>query len=348
MGVDADPLAASGGGAPGGEAPEGVPSDGQRPVGVGVWIRWAVVAIAAGLLAWAIVRYRGAIADSWSSIGALAFLVSGAAALVALGANALSWRAVVRAVGLRSTRREAARVFFISQAGKYVPGSVWPVVAQVEFARDNGVDRVRALVGSLGAMVVGVVTAGVIGAVGTTVFVPGALAAYWWVLPIAAALAVVLVPSMMRGIVARAMRMRGGGGEAPEIAGRDLAAAILWSAAMWLLLGVHAWILLRQIAPGPSTSWPLATGVMALAWLVGFVVVLAPAGAGAREAAFVFLLGAVATAPQAIGFALASRVLMTLADAVALVIGLALRRSKGPRRRNGPERRTGRGRAART
>jgi len=69
--------------------------------------------------------------------------------------------------------------------------------------------------------------------------------------------------------------------------------------------------------------------------------VLAPAGAGAREAAFVVLLGAVATAPQALGFALASRVLMTLADAVALVIGLALRR------RSVSVRRTGRGRAAR-
>ena len=321
MGVDADRLAASG----------GLPSEGRRPGGARVWVRWAFVAIAAGLLAWAIVRYREAIADSWSSIGALAFLASGAAALVALGANALSWRAVMRAVGLRATRREAASVFFISQAGKYVPGSVWPVVAQAELARDHGVDRVRALVGSLGAMVVGVVTAGVIGSVGTTVFVPGAFAAYWWVLPFAAALAVLLAPPVLRRLVSWALRVRGREGAAPEIAGRDLAVATLWSAVMWLLLGVHAWILLRQVAPGPSVSWPLATGAFALAWLVGFLVVFAPAGAGGREVAFVVLLGAVATAPQALGFALASRVLMTLADAVALIVGLALapRRARG-------------------
>ena len=323
MGVDAGPLAPGGG-----EAPSGTFPDGLRGGGARLWIRWLFVAIAAGLLAWAIVRYRGAIADSWSAIGAPAFLASGAAALLALGANALSWRAVMRAVGLRSTRREAAAVFFISQAGKYVPGSVWPVVAQAELARDHGVDRVRAVVGSLGAMVVGVVTAGVIGAVGTTAFVPGAFEAYWWVLPIAAALAVLLVPAGLRRIVAWALRVRGRGAAAPEIAGRDLAAAILWSAGMWLLLGLHAWILLRQIAPGPSSSWPLATGVFALAWLVGFLVVLAPAGVGAREAAFIFLLGAVASTPQALGFALASRVLMTLADAVALVIGLALRTAR--------------------
>jgi hypothetical protein len=290
------------------------------------------VAVAAGLLAWAIVRYRDAIAESWASIGALAFVESGVVALLALGANAMSWRAVMRALGLRSTRREAARVFFISQAGKYVPGSVWPVVAQAEFARDHGLDRVRALVGSLGAMVVGVVTAAVVGAAGTTVFVPGALATYWWVLPIAGALGVVLVPSVLRRIVAWTMKMRGRAGEPPEIAGRALAVAILWSATMWLLLGVHGWILLRHIVPGPSVSWPLATGVFALAWLVGFLVVFAPAGAGVREVAIVVLLAAVATEPQAASFALASRVLMTLADAVALVIGLAAGRRTGRRR----------------
>jgi uncharacterized membrane protein YbhN (UPF0104 family) len=315
-----------------GGAPAPAEAEGERKHRIRLGLRWAFVAVAAVLLAWAIVRYREAIAESWSNIGALTFLASGAVALVALGANAMSWRAVMHALGLRATRREAARVFFISQAGKYVPGSVWPVVAQAEFARDRGVDRVRALVGSLGAMVVGVVTAGVVGVVGTTVFVPRAFATYWWVIPIAAALGVVLVPSVLRRIVARAMRIRGRAGEAPEIAGRDLAVATLWSAAMWLLLGVHAWILLRQIVPGSSISWPLATGVFALAWLVGFLVVFAPAGAGVREVAIVLLLGSVATQPQAASFALASRVLMTLADAVALLIGLAVGRRTGPRR----------------
>jgi hypothetical protein len=327
MGVGSDAVGPEADGSPAQAVPEGTTADRVR-----LWLRWAFVAIAAGLLAWALAQYRGAIADSWSSIGALSLTASGLAALVALGANAMSWRAVMRAMGLRSTPREAARVFFVSQVGKYVPGAVWPVIAQAEFARDHGADRLRALVGSIGAMVVGVVTASVMGAVGTTVFFPGALATYWWVLPVAVALGLVLAPPILRRIVARAMKMRGRKGEAPEIAGRDLVVAILWSAAMWLLLGLHAWILLRSIAPGPSVSWPLATGVIALAWLVGFVVVFAPAGAGAREAAIVFLLGAVATPAEALALALASRVLMTLADAIAFAIGLALGPRPGQRR----------------
>jgi uncharacterized membrane protein YbhN (UPF0104 family) len=306
--------------------------EGARPRRLRLGLRWAFLALAAGLLTWAIIRYQDAIADSWSTVGAWALVASGLAALVALGANALSWRAVMRSLGLRATRREAAGVFFVSQAGKYVPGAVWPVVVQAEFARDHGVDRLRAVVGSVSAMLVGVVTAGVVGAVGTTVSVPGALATYWWVLPLAVALGFVLAPPVLRRVIARVMTMRGRDGGAPAIAGRDLVAAILWSAVMWLLLGLHAWILLRSIAPGPSASWLLATGVIALAWLVGFVVVFAPAGAGAREAAMVFLLGAVATPTEALALALASRVLMTLADAVAFVIGLAWGTKRGERR----------------
>ncbi len=306
-------------------------SNDARPSRARLAVRALFLALATTLLVWAIVTYRDALASAWSDLGVLAVVGSGVAALVALGLNALSWRAVMRALGLVATRRDAARVFFLSQAGKYVPGAVWPVVAQSEFARDHGMDRLRAGIGSIAAMLVGVVTAGVVGGVGTILFVPGALATYWWTLPVALALAVLLVPAVLRRVLRLAMRVTRRTGEPPVIATRGLLASAGWSVAMWCVLGVHAWILLRAIAPGPDAAWPLATGVFALAWLVGFVVVFAPAGAGAREAALVFLLGAIATAPQAVAFALASRVLMTLADAVAVAVGLTLgRRSRPP------------------
>ena len=307
----------------------GTPTE-ARPGRVRLALRWAFLVIAVGLLVWAIVAYRDAIATAWHDLGPIAVLSSGLSATLALGLNALSWRAVMRALGLDATRRAAARVFFVSQAGKYLPGAVWPVVAQAEFAKDHGMDRVRATVGSITAMVVGMITAGVVGGVGTTLFVPGALAHYWWVLPLAAVLTSLLVPSVLRRVVGLALRLARRPGEPPTIRAGALFASAGWSVLMWLALGLHAWILLRAIAPGPDVTWPLATGVFALAWLVGFVVVFAPAGAGAREAALIVTLGSVATGPQSVAFALASRILMTLADAVVLVVGLVL----GPSRRH--------------
>ncbi|WP_062290552.1 lysylphosphatidylglycerol synthase transmembrane domain-containing protein [Demequina phytophila] len=294
-------------------------------------LRWGFLAVAVALLAWAV-------ASSWPEVSAaLRDLTWGAiagsllACVLALGVNALSWRAVMRAIGLTATVPEALRVFLLSQVGKYVPGSVWPVLAQAEFARDHGVSRPRAMTGSIVAMVVGVVTAGVVGSLGLLLSVPGALATYWWVLVVAAALAALLVPPVLARVVALAFRLTRRDEEPARIGGRALLASAAWSTLMWLILGLHAWLLLRELAPGAGLL--VATGAFAFAWLVGFLVVIAPAGVGAREAALVLALGPVATPAQALSLALVSRFLMTAADAIGLGAGILIgaRRPGGAR-----------------
>jgi len=91
---------------------------------------------------------------------------------------------------------------------------------------------------------------------------------------------------------------------------------------MWLLLGLQAWLLLVQLAPG--VGYPLAAGAFAFAWLVGFLVIIAPGGLGAREAALVLALSSLVGASAALSLALVSRILMTLADAAGLALGLSL------------------------
>jgi glycosyltransferase 2 family protein len=68
-----------------------------------------------------------------------------------------------------------------------------------------------------------------------------------------------------------------------------------------------------------------ATGAFAAAWCAGFLLVVAPAGAGAREAALILLLGGVLTGPQATVVAVVSRLLFVVGDlgwgGVALLAG---------------------------
>src|SRR5690606_36966716 len=111
--------------------------------------------------------------------------------------------------------------------------------------------------------------------------------------------------------------------EPVAIQGRALLECAMWSILNWLALGVHAWILLKPLAHD-APSFALAAGAFALAWLVGFLVVVAPAGLGAREAALVVILASVATQPQALAVALLSRFAMTIADAVGLLAGFAM------------------------
>lgn len=291
-------------------------------------VRWGFLAVAVALLAWAVISSWDEVSEALASLTWGAIIGAGLAATVALGVNALSWREVMVSVGLKASVPSAMRVFLLSQVGKYVPGSVWPVLAQAEFARDHGVSRARAMTGSIVAMVVGVVTAAMVGLVGAAITVPDAVATYWWVIPVAVGLVALLTPPVLRRVVALAFRITKRTEEPAHVTGGALAASAAWSVLMWLLLGVQAWLLLREISPDPDATYILATGAFALAWLVGFLVVIAPAGLGAREAALAFLLGSVATGPQALSLAIVSRFIMTAADAIGFAVGLAIGRGR--------------------
>jgi uncharacterized membrane protein YbhN (UPF0104 family) len=70
-----------------------------------------------------------------------------AASLVAAMAGTtcmmLAWRAILADLGSSLPFRAAARISFVAQLGKYVPGAVWAFAAQVEIGHDLGVPRRR-------------------------------------------------------------------------------------------------------------------------------------------------------------------------------------------------------------
>jgi uncharacterized membrane protein YbhN (UPF0104 family) len=70
---------------------------------------------------------------------------------------------------------------------------------------------------------------------------------------------------------------------------RGFAAAAFVSAAAWVPAGLAAWTLTTALT-GPGPGLAFVTGAYALAWLTGFVIVIAPSGLGVREAALVALL----------------------------------------------------------
>jgi uncharacterized membrane protein YbhN (UPF0104 family) len=293
----------------------------------GAWLRWGLFALAVIVIAWAVVKQWGTVSASIADVGWGRIAIATGLALLALAFNTLSWRTVMASVGLDAPLREASGVFLVSQAGKYVPGAVWPVVAQAQFAREHGVTRSRAAVGSLVAMAVGVVMAAVVGAFALTFFSPGSILTYWWALLLAAALAATLIPAVLTRLLTVALRVLRRDGDVPSIGGKALAVSAAWSALNWAALGAQAWVLLAALG-GSDATYGLAAGAFALAWLVGFVIVLAPAGLGARDGALVVLLGAVVTQPQALALAVLSRFAMTLADAIGLGLGGLARRSR--------------------
>ena len=94
-----------------------------------------------------------------------------------------------------------------------------------------------------------------------------------------------------------------------------------WSAVMWLCFGIHVYVLVAAL--GGSDAFLRSVGAYALAWVAGFLVFFAPAGAGARELTLVVLLAPVLERPEALAVAVVSRVLSVVGDLVVAVSGIA-------------------------
>lgn len=278
---------------------------------------WLVVLVVALVLAlrsrWAEVSDELATLDTWRLVASLA------AGMIGVGLSSGIWHAMLLGIGERLTLPVSLRIFFVGQVGKYLPGAVWPAVTQTALGRTQGVAP-RASVAAVTLFLwVHIVTAAIVGvAVLTTVgdLPPVAYA----LLPV---LLVLLAPAALRWSLQRLLRAarRAPLRRLPD--GRHLLAACGWAALMWTCYGVHLHLLTSAVGQ-PIGLWR-AAGVFAAGWLIGFVLLVAPAGVGPREAAIVALLPMGAAAGLLV--ALVSRLILTVADAVwAALTALDLRR----------------------
>ncbi|GAA1762209.1 lysylphosphatidylglycerol synthase domain-containing protein [Streptomonospora arabica] len=254
------------------------------------WMRLAVVLVVLACAGVALYSRWGEARDALAALSPWAVGGSLAAALAGLGAQMMAWRAVLADLGSRLPVGTAARVMFLGQLGKYLPGSVWAFVAQVELARDHEVARQRGIAATVLAVAV-TLTVNLAVAAATLPFVSAEAARrWWWVLVLAPVLLALLHPRAVTALIHTATRVthrfrhvlgprtarrragdaeaggsRGGtrasGGEAnatplpantqlERVSGRGMAGALAWSLAAWVPLSLHVWALVAAAGGG--------------------------------------------------------------------------------------------------
>ncbi len=292
-------------------------------------LRGLLVAVVLALLAVVLLRNGATLRRSAREVSPGALALALAAVLAGLCCGMLAWRAVLADLGSPVPLPAAMRIFFLGQLGKYVPGSVWPIVAQMELGREYGVPRPRSGVVGLIAVALSLV-AGLLAAAVTLPFLSAhALATYWPAFLAVPVLGVGLVPAVLNPVLSRLLRLARRGPLERPLTGRGVLTALGWSVGTWGCFGAQVWLLLRDVGSSGAGLLPLAIGAFALAWTVGFLVVVAPAGAGVREVVLVLALAPGARRDVALLVALTSRALMTVGD--LLWAGAVVLRSRGRR-----------------
>jgi glycosyltransferase 2 family protein len=293
-------------------------------------LRYGFVALTLALGADYVTDQWGDIHRALARIGALVSVLSLVFVLGALVCAMLVWRVLLAGLGSPLSFRVAARVLFVGQLGKYLPGSVWPVFAQMELATEHDVPRHRTAAASVINMAVQLLAALLTGLV--TLPFTGGVARYWWAFLIAAPLVACLYPPVLNAMLRSGLRLLRRPPLDQPLTGKVIAVAMGWSFASWLCYGLQIWVLMVRVGASPASALPLSTGGFAFAFAVGFVIVLAPAGAGFREILLVAVLSPSIGAGPATAVTLVSRAATTVADvinAAAAVISYRHAKSRG-------------------
>jgi uncharacterized membrane protein YbhN (UPF0104 family) len=251
-------------------------------------VRYGFVVATVALGGYAVVKDWHSIGPALGRIGLPASLASLALTLVALVASMWTWRVLLAGLGSPLSFGVAARVMFVGQLGKYLPGSVWPVLAQMELATDHGVPRSRTATASLLNMPVAILSA-MLAALVTLPFTGGSTG-YLWFIAATPLLLACLHPKVLNHLLNRMFKLARRPPLEQPLTGRVIAASAGWSFLSWLLYGAALWLLAIRVGVPAGVGYPLSVGAFALGFAIGFVIILAPAGAGVREVVMIAIL----------------------------------------------------------
>ncbi|WP_454129856.1 lysylphosphatidylglycerol synthase domain-containing protein [Microbacterium aurum] len=257
------------------------------------------------------------------------------AVVFGIGLSTMSWQVLLDDLGKPIGIGRGAQIFLVGQLGKYLPGSIWAYVLQLELGRKAGLARARVFAATLFSVVIAVVAALIAGSLAIPELVEQDARLSWlpWLyiaLPFALAL---LYPPVLTAIVRIGFRVLRRPRPDHPVRLRIVLASLACAVGSYVAFGTHLWLLADT--GGGLTLGPLALciGTMAIAMLAGLVFFLLPSGVGARELVIIVALTPLVGAGAATAFAAVSRVMFIVADLAtagsAAAVGAYSRRKIG-------------------
>ncbi|MDL5352581.1 lysylphosphatidylglycerol synthase transmembrane domain-containing protein [Microbacterium sp. zg-YB36] len=248
--------------------------------------------------------------------------------LIGMAMNVLAWTTLLHGLGHEVPFVRSAQIMLVGQLGKYVPGSAWAYLLQMEIGRQYGVARARVLVTSLYAAGIGVVASLILGTIALPQIAQGHPELLWLFLLLPVGLAC-LHPWVMTALANLMLKIFRRPPLGHRVRLRTTLGALAWSLGSYLTYGVHLWLLTDGTVP--LADLLLMAAALSLGFTAGLFAFLLPSGVGVREAVLIGLLGLVMAVGEASAISLVSRAMFTAGD--LLTAGLAAGAAYALRRR---------------
>ncbi len=278
----------------------------------------AVVAL--GFLANTVVQSWDEVSEALADAEPGWVVLCGVLAVAAMIAIAFGWWRTLGALDAEIPLRSAVARYFVGEIGKYLPGSLWPLIGRGELVARTGIARPVAY-GSVGVSLIALYLAAGLFVVALLPFLGGGTGdtPLWPLLSIPVGILLLAggVLERLRRLAERVLRRDVDLQFPSAAASAQLVATYIPS---WVLIGAATWAMTRALVP--DAAFAPVLGAATLSWLAGFAAVPVPGGVGVREAVFVAAVPDLSSA-VATTIALAVRLVFVLVDAGGWAVGSA-------------------------
>jgi uncharacterized membrane protein YbhN (UPF0104 family) len=287
-------------------------------------VRIGFLALVLALLAVALYDQAGTLWHEVRRLSAPIVVLAFVFSVGGLFCSLMVWREMLADLGSKLSIPEAWRIFFIGGLSKYVPGVIWPVLAQAELGADRGIPRSRSALSVILCYAVMTCSGAVVAAITLPFASAGSVAQYFWILFLIPVGVLALSPPVLNRLLRLVLRLSRQPADQQGVSYRGLARTMAWAIGGWACNGLMIYVLLRQLAGHPQGTLLVSVGAYSLSWAIGFLAVFAPAGAGVREAVMVAVLHTQTTTAIALTVALVSRAISVVSDALTGAAASAL------------------------
>jgi uncharacterized membrane protein YbhN (UPF0104 family) len=295
------------------------------------WLRRALLVFVLAAAVYALVSKWRPVSQTLLALPWYSVLFSECAVVLGVLAGTLAWQTIVDDLGSPIGMFKGAQIMLVGSLGKYVPGSVWAYLLQMELGRKAGLPRARIFTGSLIHVGVSIVASLMLGVAALPVVLHDqAMRGAAWLFALLPIGLIALHPRILTRATSLVLRIL----KRPPLdhrlrwstIGKVLGLLLL----SYLLLGTHLWLLANSVGTAGVAGLMLCSGAIAVGLTAGLFFFVLPSGAGVREAVVTASLAAtMGSVDKALAFAVASRLMFIVADLVTAGVAALLARRHG-------------------
>jgi uncharacterized membrane protein YbhN (UPF0104 family) len=241
-----------------------------------------------------------------------------------------TWKVLLAGLDEHISLFNSVSVLAVSQVGKYIPGKLWFTVGRMYLAKKHGVSEAKTAVSTAMEIALSLLGAVVLFGLAVALVPRGVIPARVYLAFLLVPFCVVAVyPPILNRITGFILRRLHQPVFEIRMTFLGLLGILGLYVLMWVIQGLGCYLLIRSFYPIELSRLPMVAGAFALSWILGFIVLISPAGLGIREGIFTFALRLVIPEPVAIIAALLSRIWITGSEGLlALVFTLLPRLGK--------------------